>query len=216
MFFRLDVGRSDVVYDRMRAAMNALSHDPAIQEAASVADDREIILHGSSLRDVLLRAFKPGSRYGDCDIPFGELGESNTSGDALFHVDEEHVSPPHVPSGLQSPDDDSYVQHSKLDHPGHFTGGSSVGAFAEDMRIMSWARRFSSPDPIRIEGDPELEGLNATQVRAVATMIAQRASLVQGVRANTRVNSAHINDSVYSLQEQERRRQSSKRFDSSR
>ncbi|KZV63553.1 hypothetical protein PENSPDRAFT_208228 [Peniophora sp. CONT] len=174
--WRLDVGRSDVVYDRMRAAMSALSHDPAVQEAASVADDREIILRGTALRDVLLRAFRPGAVYGDGDI---EFEESVTADDALFHVDEDHVPAPHAPAGLQNPDDDTYVPHSTLDHAGHFLG-TSEGAFAEDMRIMSWARRFSRPDPLRVESDPELAGLNKTQVRAIATMIAQRASLVQG------------------------------------
>lgn len=158
--------------------MNALSDDPAIQEAASVADDRELALRGSALRDVLLRAFRPGARYGDGQV---ELESSDVADDALFHVDEEHVPAPHAPAGLQNPDDDSYVPRSTLDHPGHFLG-SSDGAFAGDMRIMSWARRFSRPDPIAVEGDPKLVGLNATQVRAVATMIAQRASLVQGVR----------------------------------
>jgi hypothetical protein len=56
------------------------------------------------------------------------------------------------------------------------------GAFKDDQRIHSWARRYSQPDPIVMDGDPPLLGLNTTQIRAVALMISQRLSLIQGVR----------------------------------
>ncbi|KAI0030729.1 AAA domain-containing protein [Vararia minispora EC-137] len=149
--WRLDVGRSDIAFERMRTAVSHFAFDPLFQEAASDADDREIILQGTTLRDILLRAFKPGAR----------------------------VPSPHEPVRLQDGSDSSYVPRETLDHPGHFIHRSE-GAFADDMRIMSWARRYSLPDPISIEGDPVLAGLNPTQVRAAAMMIGQRASLVQG------------------------------------
>lgn len=56
------------------------------------------------------------------------------------------------------------------------------GVFAADQLIHSWARRYRVPgDPVVVEGDPDLGGLNATQRRAVALMLHERVSLVQGV-----------------------------------
>ena len=49
------------------------------------------------------------------------------------------------------------------------------------MRIMSWARRYSKEKPIIIEGDPDLGALNSSQLRAVAMMVGERISLIQGV-----------------------------------
>jgi hypothetical protein len=59
---------------------------------------------------------------------------------------------------------------------------SSPSIFSQDQRIQSWARRYSaSGTPVEIEGDPKLESLNPTQRRAVALMLGERVSLVQGV-----------------------------------
>ena len=57
----------------------------------------------------------------------------------------------------------------------------SGGIFKQDQRIQSWAKRFSQHNPMVMEGDPPLVGLNASQVRAMATMIGERMSLIQGV-----------------------------------
>ncbi len=57
---------------------------------------------------------------------------------------------------------------------------STPGIFSEDMRIKSWAARYMRPNPIAIDGDPSLEGMNNTQKRAIAMMIGERFSLVQG------------------------------------
>ena len=82
---------------------------------------------------------------------------------------------------LQRADEVSYVLRETLDH---CNGASkdSRGVFKEDMRIMSWAKRYMRPNPVRVEGDPSLS-LNASQVRAVATMIGEAMSLIQGVRS---------------------------------
>lgn len=53
------------------------------------------------------------------------------------------------------------------------------GIFANDCWIRSWASRYSKPDPITVEGDPDLK-LNPRQLQAVALMIGNRASLIQG------------------------------------
>jgi regulator of nonsense transcripts 1 len=57
----------------------------------------------------------------------------------------------------------------------------SGGIFKQDQRIQSWAKRYSQHNPMVMEGDPPLVGLNASQIRAMATMIGERMSLIQGV-----------------------------------
>jgi len=60
-------------------------------------------------------------------------------------------------------------------------GTESGGIFKQDQRIQSWAKRYSQHNPMVMEGDPPLVGLNASQIRAMATMIGERMSLIQGV-----------------------------------
>ncbi|KAH7882136.1 P-loop containing nucleoside triphosphate hydrolase protein [Phlebopus sp. FC_14] len=144
--WRLDVGRSNVVFDRMRFAIAQFNQDPALQEADS-APDRQYIMQGTHLRDVLLRSFSPAS------------------------------TSLHEP--LQAPDDVAYVSHERLEHQSREERDHG-GAFKDDMRIQSWARRHARRDPIQMDGDPVLEGLNPTQIRAVAMMIGEKISLVQG------------------------------------
>ena len=86
----------------------------------------------------------------------------------------------HEPKPFQAPDDASYAAHGALDHSWKI-GGEHKGIFKDDMRIQSWAKRYSRVNPIRVEGDPDLQGLNATQVRAVAMMVGERISLIHGV-----------------------------------
>lgn len=81
---------------------------------------------------------------------------------------------------MQAADDVNYISHETLEH-GSRQSGDHGGAFKDDMRIHSWARRYAEIDPVRVEGDPVLAGLNATQTRAVAMMVGERISLVQGV-----------------------------------
>jgi hypothetical protein len=178
--WRLDVGQSQFIFEQMRKAIAAFNYDPAIQDNESfylptspLADRgqetlfHEYILHGTQLRDVLLHS---------------------------FHTSDH----PHIHRPLQDPDDTSYVDSSILDHVSRKTilddadsealldpsesesPSASLGAFKDDMLIQSWARRYSSPTPLVVEGDPPL-GLNERQRRAVAMMIRERISLVQGV-----------------------------------
>lgn len=85
------------------------------------------------------------------------------------------------PKPFQAADDESYAAHDTLDHPAQI-GAEHGGIFADDMRIQSWARRHSRVNPVCVEGDPELHGLNATQIRAIAMMVGERITLVHGVR----------------------------------
>jgi hypothetical protein len=148
--WRLDVGRSNIVYERMRNAITCLHQDPQQQEEADVTD-RQLIFQGTHLRDVLLRTFDPSADT-------------------------------HAHTALQAADEVAYLPHEALDHKGKIASGlSDMGAFKHDARIQSWASRYFEIDPVVVEGDPVLEGLNSTQLRAMALMIGQRISLVQGV-----------------------------------
>ncbi|KIJ60439.1 hypothetical protein HYDPIDRAFT_98653 [Hydnomerulius pinastri MD-312] len=144
--WRLDVGRSNIIFERMRTAISHFHQDPAAPDADS-APDKQYIMQGTHLRDVLLESFSPAS------------------------------TSLHEP--LQAADEVQYVSHETLEHQSR-EDRDHGGAFKDDMRIQSWARRYSQKDPIRIDGDPVLDGLNPTQIRAVAMMIGERISLVQG------------------------------------
>ena len=81
---------------------------------------------------------------------------------------------------LQAPDDVEYVPRETLEHRSREQRDHS-SVFQDDMRIHSWAQRYARHNPIQIDGDPPLLGLNPTQIRAVAMMLGERISLVQGV-----------------------------------
>lgn len=138
----------------MREAIALLGHDPLILEQdPSNTPTSELVLEGTQLRDVLLKK---------------------------FHPDQNRASSEQTPHHLQDPADTNYVAHDLLEHPSRLHDGKR-GAFSDDMRIHSWARRYRERHPVVIEGDPVLDGLNATQVRAIAMMIGERISLIQGV-----------------------------------
>ncbi|KAI6015691.1 hypothetical protein EDC04DRAFT_2903551 [Pisolithus marmoratus] len=81
---------------------------------------------------------------------------------------------------LQAPDEVAYVPRETLEHESRELRDHG-GPFKDDMRIQSWARRYARQDSIKIDGDPPLDALNPTQIRAIATMLGERICLVQGV-----------------------------------
>jgi len=82
---------------------------------------------------------------------------------------------------LQAPDDVSYPK-DVLSHDVREPSQEDFrGLFKDDMRIYSWAERYSLDDPLIMEGDPDLSHLNQSQIKAMATMVGKRISLVQGV-----------------------------------
>jgi len=147
--WRLDVGRSNIIFDRMRTAISHFNHNASSLEHPDPSIGH-YIFQGTHLRDVLLRTFSPA------------------------------LSSTHAP--LQAADDVDYISHETLEHSSRERGDHN-GAFKNDMRIRSWVKRYSEVNPVRVEGDPVLGGLNATQTRAIAMMIGERISLVQGVSA---------------------------------
>jgi hypothetical protein len=48
--------------------------------------------------------------------------------------------------------------------------------------LRSWVERYRRPIPFRLDGDPDL-GLNDSQLRAVASSLGERATVIQGVRS---------------------------------
>ena len=137
--WRLDLGRPNLIYDRMRMAISQLESDPVETMKIVPSGASQIILEGSELRDVILRSFMPGAN----SESKGREDAGAVPADSKFAFD---------------------------------------GAFKDDQRIMSWARRYSQPNPIVLDGDPSLDGLNVSQKKAMAMMIGQRFSLIQGVR----------------------------------
>lgn len=82
---RLDVGRSSIVFDRMRAAIGRLGCNINSQESSPEADasDREYILQGTRLRDVLLHSFRLSNSVAADAAPdehFSPLPEKPDSG----------------------------------------------------------------------------------------------------------------------------------------
>jgi len=146
---RIDLGLSNIVYERMRTAITRLKNDPVVQE-----EHPQFILQSTYLRSIILNSFS----------------SSPTTAQ--------------TPAALQAPDEVRYLSHDTLDHASRLSS-KHQGVFRDDMRISSWARRYARHNPIRVEGDPELP-LNSTQIRAVAMMIGERISLVQGVSFETR------------------------------
>jgi hypothetical protein len=160
------MGLSDIVYQRMRNAISRLHTGPSDHEL-SKEDSWEVILQGTHLRDILLRSF-------DSALPT-QVTTDNSSNSPSTHQ-QKIAHPPHL---LQAAGDASYPL-SSLSHLSR-EAGDHGGAFSQDQRIRSWYLRHMQTKPVWIEGDPPLEGLNDSQRRAVATMVGERVSLIQGV-----------------------------------
>jgi hypothetical protein len=57
------------------------------------------------------------------------------------------------------------------------------GMFGNDQLIMSWCARQlrETGPPLEVEGDPKVDQLNRSQRKAIAMMLSERISLIQGV-----------------------------------
>lgn len=168
--WRLDLGRPNLVYERMRNAISHLQHDPQEIEQMNAGPSSQYMLQGTKLRDVILRTFDPD------ETPW-----------------QDHAQ-------LQAPDDVTYPSHDVLEHEGRgkidFT---HLGAFRNDQRILSWAKRYSQNHPIVMDGDPPIN-LNDSQRKAMATMIGQRISLIQGVGSKISLRFLTNSSAPYSRQ----------------
>ncbi|KAF5391639.1 hypothetical protein D9757_002469 [Collybiopsis confluens] len=175
--WRLDLTESDYIFQLMRSSIDSFSSDVPSQEAAGVflpppgsegqnrsQREREYILNGTCLGDVLLRSFEPSEHPHAHRALQDPDDTSYVSKDVLEH--EYHPDLLSLPTG-----------GFKLET------GNNHGVFYDNMLIRSWASRYSRPNPAIIEGDPqfeELDQMNDTQKRAMAMMLDERISLVQG------------------------------------
>jgi hypothetical protein len=134
----------------MTEAISRMKRDlTGLEDSENNSSEEQVMLHGTYLRDILLKSFKPEQRTTEEGV-----NEEAIRGYEDVAIDAKAESEPSLALG---------------------------GLFKEDARILSWARRYSEVHPVVIEGDPVLEGLNSTQVRAVAMMVNNRMCLVQGV-----------------------------------
>ncbi|KAE8231934.1 hypothetical protein CF326_g3040 [Tilletia indica] len=175
--WRLDLGDNDLVEARMRAALEALEHDIDVLERVALLPSAAATsstftpstskqtLNGMSemetewIRSLNASAFPPAQR-----------SEYILSGckvlDALLDI---------PPPSLRRFGSAAFLKDE--------AGSRRLGPFTTfdaDCRIHSWARRHDRDHPLVIDGDPDLDGMNASQVRAVAMMLRNRVSLVQG------------------------------------
>jgi hypothetical protein len=89
----------------------------------------------------------------------------------------------HAHVHLQNPSAVGYPSH-ELDHDSDGQSNPhTFGAFKDQPEVQDWAIRYSKKNPVVKDNDPKLEGVNNTQRKAMAYMIGQRLSLVQGVRS---------------------------------
>lgn len=153
-FWRLDLDRSNIIFERMRKAISSLHYDLKYLERLPRSEDQEHILLGTGLKDVLLQSEDPSRS-----------------------LEHQH----HDFHALQASDDISYPKDVLSHDVRGFSPKEFEGIFKDDMRIHSWAERYSLDDPLVVVGDPDLSHLNKSQVKAMATMIGKRISLVQGV-----------------------------------
>jgi len=116
---------------------------------------KQTILSGTAMRDVLLRAFQEDF------VPYDSYSSA-------INADVHAV----VPDGTQ-------LKPTDIDATAVPTDRSPDGILARNQLIQSWTRRFRDT-PLLVEGDPELE-LNPSQTKAIAMMLGERLSLVQGV-----------------------------------
>ena len=135
----------------MRDALNSFLHEPHAQQESSRGVD-SVMLRGTYLRDAILTRFP---------------SKHNASQEVNSPLVQQHHSTVGTPS-------EASLEQKSPD------GSAMRGIFADDMRIRSWCARYSHPNPIIMDGDPPLFGLNDTQRSAIAMMLSERISLVQG------------------------------------
>ncbi|KAF8305833.1 P-loop containing nucleoside triphosphate hydrolase protein, partial [Clavulina sp. PMI_390] len=151
--WRVDLASSDISFIRMRAALDHLHFDPA-SLARETVPNKEPILLGTHLRDLLLKGFESKAR--------------SVKHDDALHVDLKPSTASKSPKDLPIP----------LVEP-ELAVKSPSSVLLKDDALYSWAQRYQRENPEVLEDDPKFD-LNASQVRAVACMLGNRLSLIQG------------------------------------
>jgi hypothetical protein len=152
-------------------------------KSSSMWEWKEYVLQGTALRDVLLRGFRPEVRRkvenakAKAGVEVLEVGEGD---EVVVEYEDKDMFGGVDAEGLDV---------AAAEGPG--ASEKKLGVFAEDQRIQSWARRYSLPVPLVMDGDMALKGMNPSQIRAMALMVGNRVSLVQGVRPSVLLSSVH-------------------------
>lgn len=195
--FRLDTGLNDVSYKRQLEAIRYLNADPTMMERNDAhihassskspytvspyrSDEDEAfneptrgrvtqqtVLQGMNLRDKLLRAFQ------EPFIPY------DTS--ASLRLDDKLISPAISPIPTTTDLHPGDIDATPIPPP--HAPWEPLGVLAQNELIASWTKRYRADDgrpAVRVEGDP-IVPLNQSQVRAIAMILSERLSLVQGV-----------------------------------
>lgn len=190
--WRLDIGLNAWAHRVQLNAITALNYDPVKQDMAdaitranspvpvkpsSIADQawaehtsqkrpEQTILAGTALRDKLLRVFQEDyTPYQPTDVldSEGKATRAEPANDGI-------VAPP---KQLHADDVDavpSPTRHQPMS-----------GSLIRNELIRSWTTRYRAEgEVVKAEGDPHIP-LNPSQMRAIAMMLSERLSLVQGV-----------------------------------
>jgi hypothetical protein len=167
-YTRLDLWITDIVMQRMKAAMAALHQDPAQQDLDDQIKSAE--LSNSVSRTILpngnIVVAVPRKVY-----PEEQILSGTTLRDILLQTSS-------VDDTLQLSDT---VGNSEA---GTATSPAQTGSiFWQDDAIRDWAGRHLVEDhvPIHSKASDPVCTLNRSQKRAIATMLAYRVSLIQGV-----------------------------------
>lgn len=193
--WRLDIGLNEWAHRVQLDAISAFNQDPAAQDMSDIhtqeaaANNKlkrpryvskedwkrylqqrrpeETILAGTSLRDKLLRAFQ--QNY----LPFEPkaLSEREKEAEREGKIANDGIVAP--VQQLRAGDVDAVPIPTKP--------ASMSGALIRNQVIKSWTTRYRAEgELVKAEGDPEIP-LNPSQLRAIAMMLSERLSLVQGV-----------------------------------
>jgi regulator of nonsense transcripts 1 len=202
--WRIDVGCSDFGMQRQKQALERLNVDPVKQDMAQFAgradedaesvppppppkpkqttvqeallatrrkkDTEQMALAGTALRDLLLRRFQADYApplAGPAGITTGEPTESAESVNPASFADAADMKPTDV---------DAVASVTVPEQ-------TAPGILGRNQLIASWTKRYRQPEGreiVAVEGDPVVP-LNSSQVRAIALMLSERLSLVQGV-----------------------------------
>jgi hypothetical protein len=171
---RIDEGLNDWSFRVQETALRALEQDPLAQQADDIPNTynskshskdgstrypEQSILSGTLLRDKILRAFQKDYTPREADQPNIE-----TTQDGVVPVAHEMK-----PTDLDATPTPAPPEQE----------GESI--LADNQLIQSWTKRYRSTGKVvSVEGDPKV-GLNDSQMRAIALMLSERLSLVQGV-----------------------------------
>jgi hypothetical protein len=136
----------------------------------------QTILEGTALRDKILRAFQEDYIPYSPPLTHDTLSSSPVTATAQRRIETTTDGIVPVIHELK-PDDLDAIPDLRV----VATEDRAKSILSDNQLIQSWTKRYrSSGEVVEVEGDPKVE-LNGSQMRAIAMMLSERLSLVQGV-----------------------------------